>query len=112
MTPYICKRGGTLTIQVKVLTGLLSSVSGTPVAKMKVFKKGGLPVMPGVEVPVAATLEVVVTATGWDLTLTEDASALLPAGIYLLDMVYTSGLRDYVEGPVLVEIQNSAATST
>lgn len=112
MSPYICKRGGTLTIHIKVLTGLAASVVGTPIAKMKAFKKGGAPVMPGPEVPVAATLQVVPTAAGWDMTLTEDASVLLAAGIYLLDMVYTVGLRDYVEGPVLVEIQNSAATST
>ncbi len=111
MTPYTCKRGGTLTIHVKVITGLTASVAGTPIAKMKAFKKGGAPVMPGSDVPVAATLLVVPTIDGWDLTLTEDMSQLLTAGIYLLDMVYTVGLRDYVDGPVLVEIKNSASTS-
>ena len=111
MTPYICKRGGTLAIRVEVLTGLMSSITGTPVAKMKAFRKGGALVMPGSDVPVAAALTVTAGQTGWTLTLPSSVSQTLNAGFYLVDLSYVVSGLTYVDGPVLVEIQNAASVT-
>lgn len=111
MSPYTCKRGGTLVITIEVLTGLMASVTGTPVSKMKAFRKGGQFIMPGDDVPVAASLIVATQPKGWTLTLPSTVTQALSVGFYLVDLSYVVSGLTYVDGPVLIEIQNAASTS-
>jgi hypothetical protein len=115
MTPdFIVSRGETLNIVISAKTGNPLAVTQV-VSKMKKVQIGRQKVMPGDDVPVAATLTVTVlpAATdflgGWNLALTKVQTAALQPGLYLLDASFDLSSGTIIDGPVLLEVQNSAS---
>lgn len=117
MTPtYTIQRGETVNIVVEALTGAVADVSAVS-AKMKRVQIGRHTVMPGAEVAVAATFTpVVIPASadflgGWSFGLSAVQTAALTAGLYLMDASFTVSGNVIIDGPVLIEVKNSAVAS-
>lgn len=115
-TPFTIQRGETLTFVVEALTGDPTAVSGV-VAKMKSVQAGRQNLMPGSDVPVAATFTTTaLPATagfkgGWSLGLSAGQTAALNAGLYLVDATFTVAGNTSIDGPILLEVKNSAVAS-
>lgn len=114
MTPsYQFQRGETLNITVEVERGPISAVSSVR-ARMKKVKPGRHNIMPGNEVPpISLTVTKLEPAEGfnggWNFSMSPSATRNLAAGLYLVDAVFNFGGQVYIDGPVLIEILNSAA---
>lgn len=115
-TPFTIQRGETLTFVVEALTGDPTTVSGV-IAKMKPVQAGRQTLMPGSEVPVAATFTTTaLPATtgfkgGWSLSLSASQTAALNAGLYLVDASLVTAGVTIIDGPILLEVKNSAVGS-
>lgn len=113
MNPYICKRGSDFTIVIEAIEGDRTSVTAVA-AKMKKFKGGPIE-MPGDTVPASATFTVAALAPatgflgGWSLTLAAAVTAALPAGNYLADATFTVAAKDFIDGPIIIEVKNVAS---
>lgn len=114
MISYSVKRGSTLNISIEQMTGAPGDVTNV-VAKMKPYERKGSNVeMPGPEVAAislsVSTLEPSVGFNGgWLLTLSNTQTQNLSAGLYLLDLAYSFEGKTYIDGPVAVKLENSAA---
>lgn len=115
-TPFTIQRGETLTFVVEALTGDPTAVSGV-LAKMKSVQAGRQTLMPGSDVPVAATLTTTaLPATtgfkgGWSLSLSASQTSTLSAGLYLVDASFILAGVTIIDGPILLEVKNSAVAS-
>ena len=115
-TPFVIRRGETLTFVVEALTGDPLLVSGVS-AKMKSVQPGRQTLMPGAEVPLAATFTAAsLPATtgfrgGWSLGLSAAQTLALAAGLYLVDASFTVDGNTIIDGPILLEVKNSAVAS-
>ena len=113
---YSIQRGETLSLIVEALMGDYLTVSGVA-AKMKPVPIGRQTVMPGNEVAVAADLTIATLPPGtgflggWSLSLNSGQTAALAPGLYLIDASFTVSGNTIIDGPVLLEVKNSAVAA-